>query len=176
MSLKYTRRENYLRIINTENDFLFYTDSSNISELKHFVQKKDNNFTEVRPFSTQKKSPLSLRKWFFQTNETNIGYFHFLFLFLVFAAEEGFFDKFLWLRNQTRNANSSFRFLLKKPTLKITLQNQHLIHGRLATMQVRHWFETFRFVFVIWLQINLCYFCFRKLWNIFRRVLRKRTV
>ena len=43
---------------------------------------------------------------FTETNETiTVNIYS---LFTVFASGEGFFDKLLWLQNETGNANSSF--------------------------------------------------------------------
>ena len=62
--------------------------------------------------------------------ETILGYLHSL--FLVFSANETFIDKFLWLDNETGNANFCFWSILKTPNLKIRPWNQHPIPSRLA--------------------------------------------
>ena len=42
-----------------------------------------------------------------KSNETNIKHLHLL--FFDFVADDAFFDKFLSLHNETRNANSHFK-------------------------------------------------------------------
>ena len=56
---------------------------------------------------------------FAETSETNKGHLHSL--FFVFAADEAFFGKFLWLPSETGNANYSFWYIPKTTNLKIRL-------------------------------------------------------
>ena len=63
-----------------------------------------------------------------ETYEINIGHFHSL--FFVFAVNEVFFDKFLWLHNKTRNVNSFFRYIVKTTSLNVKVEQQ--IQRRLA--------------------------------------------
>lgn len=52
----------------------------------------------------------------------------------MFAADETFFDKFLWLHSNTRKTrnNTSSRCIVKTTNLKIKLANQHPMQRRLA--------------------------------------------
>ena len=73
------------------------------------------------------------------------------------------------------NANSLFWSILKTFNLNIRLWNQLPIRtGQLE--KLRHWFKTFRFLFLIWLNVSLNYFCFWKRKNILQRVLKKKII
>ena len=60
---------------------------------------------KVRLILRTHKIHLSLRKYFLQKPlQPNVG--HLLSLYFSFAADEVFFDQFIWLHNERRNANS----------------------------------------------------------------------
>ena len=67
----------------------------------------------MRSFLKHKGHLLSFENVFLtKTNETNIGCFYFL--FFVFPVDEAFLDKFIFLRDGTRDVSSSFCCILAR--------------------------------------------------------------
>ena len=80
---------------------------------------------KVRPFlKTQRESSVFKKMIFVEANKFIVGHLHSL--FFVFAADEAFFDKFLWIATVTGSAYSSFWCILKT-TSPSTEEKNYLI-------------------------------------------------